>query len=207
MKPMLIRGGRVIDPSQKLDATMDLLLVDGAVAEVGEGLTAPDGAQLVDAEAMVVCPGLIDVHVHLREPGGEHKETIATGAAAAAAGGFAAIVAMPNTDPPVDDPATVGFVLAEGLRSGGARVYPTGTITVEQKGEQLAEMGEMIAAGAVAVTDDGRPVSNAGVMRMALEYALSFGIAVAVHAEDLELSRGGSMNEGVISTRLGLAGI
>lgn len=207
MKPMLIRGGRVIDPTQKLDASVDILLVDGAVAELGEGLSAPDGAETFDASGLVVCPGLIDVHVHLREPGGEHKETIATGAAAAAAGGFTSIVAMPNTDPPTDDPATVGFVLAEGLRAGGARVYPTGTITVEQKGEQLAEMGEMIAAGAVAVTDDGRPVSNAGVMRLALEYALTFGIAVAVHAEELELSRGGSMNEGTVSTRLGLNGI
>jgi dihydroorotase len=145
--------------------------------------------------------------VHLREPGGEHKETIRSGARAAAAGGFTAVVAMPNTDPPIDDPAAVGYVVAEGLRAGAARVYPTGTITVEQKGEQLTEFGELIAAGAVAVTDDGRPVSNAGVMRLALEYALTFDLPVAVHAEDLDLSRSGSMNEGVISTRLGLNGI
>ncbi len=207
MRPMLIRGGRVVDPTQKLDASVDLLLVEGAVAELGDNLSVPEGAETDDAGGLIVCPGLIDVHVHLREPGGEHKETIATGASAAVAGGFTSIVAMPNTDPPTDDPATVGFVLAEGLRARGARVYPTGTITVEQKGEHLAEMGEMIAAGAVAVTDDGRPVSNAGVMRLALEYALTFGIAVAVHAEELALSKGGSMNEGTISTRLGLNGI
>jgi dihydroorotase len=207
VRPILIRGGRVIDPSQGVDAALDLRLVDGAVAELGEGISASEETEVIDATGLVVCPGLIDVHVHLREPGGEHKETIATGAAAAAAGGFTSVVAMPNTDPPVDDPATVGFVLAEGLRGGGVRVYPTGAITVEQKGEHLTEVGEMIAAGAVAITDDGRPVSRAGVMRLALEYALTFDIPVAVHAEELELSRGGSMNEGVVASRLGLTGI
>jgi dihydroorotase len=207
VRPILIRGGRIVDPSQKLDATLDILLVDGAVAEIGEDLRQPSECEVIDASGLVVAPGLIDVHVHLREPGGEHKETIATGARAAAAGGFTAVVAMPNTDPPIDDPATVGFVAAEGLRSGGARVYPTGCITVEQKSEQLTEFGEMIAAGAVGVTDDGRPVTSASLMRMALEYALAFDIPVAVHAEELELSRGGSMNEGVVATRLGLTGI
>jgi dihydroorotase len=145
--------------------------------------------------------------VHLREPGYEHKETIATGARAAAAGGFTAICAMPNTDPPVDDPATVGYVLAAGLRAGAARVYPCGAVSVGQKGERLTEVGEMIHAGAVAITDDGRPVLTAGLMRLALEYARTFDIPVASHCEDLTLSRGGSMNEGVISTRLGLTGI
>lgn len=207
MRPMLIRGGRLIDPSQRLDAPLDLLLREGRVVAFGEGLDAPEDAEVVDAEGRVVCPGLIDVHVHLREPGGEHKETIRSGSRSAAAGGFTSVVAMPNTDPPIDNPAAVGFVLAEGLRAGGARVFPTGTITVGQKGEQLAEFGEMIAAGAVAVTDDGRPVFNAGTMRSALEYAQTFGIAVAVHAEELTLSRGGSMNEGIIATRLGLTGI
>jgi dihydroorotase len=204
---LLIRGGRVIDPSQGIDAELDLLLVDGRVAEIGRGPFAEDGADVIDARGRVVCPGLIDVHVHLREPGGEHKETIRTGSQAAAAGGFTAVVAMPNTDPPIDDPAAVGYVKAEGERAGFARVYPTGTITVEQKGDQLTEFGELIAAGAVAVTDDGRPVSNAGVMRLALEYSLTFDLPVAVHEEDLDLSRGGSMNEGIISTRLGLTGI
>jgi dihydroorotase len=207
VRPILIRGGRVVDPSQQLDATLDLLLADGAVAELGASLEAPEGAEIVDAAGLVVMPGLVDVHVHLREPGGEHKETIASGARAAAAGGFTSVVAMPNTDPPVDDPATVGFVAAEGLRAHGARVYPTGCITVEQKSEQLTEFGEMIDAGAVAVTDDGRPVVGASLMRLALEYALAFDIPVAVHAEELELSRGGSMNEGLAATRLGLTGI
>ncbi|MBA2671105.1 MAG: dihydroorotase [Gemmatimonadetes bacterium] len=207
MRPISIRGGRIVDPSQKLDSVLDLLLVDGAVAEIGENLGTPDDCEVIDASGFIVSPGLIDVHVHLREPGGEHKETIASGARAAAAGGFTAVIAMPNTDPPIDDPATVGFVVSEGLRSGGARVYPTGCITVEQKSLQLTEFGEMIAAGAVAVTDDGRPVTSASLMRMALEYALAFDLPVAVHAEELELSRGGSMNEGVVATRLGLTGI
>ncbi|MDP9348558.1 MAG: amidohydrolase family protein, partial [Gemmatimonadota bacterium] len=167
MRPTLIRGGRVIDPSQGLDATLDLLLHGGAVAEIGEDLEGPEEAEVVDAAGLVVCPGLIDVHVHLREPGFEHKETIATGARAAAAGGFTAVVAMPNTDPPIDNPASVGFVLAEGLRAGAARVYPSGAITVGQNGEQLTEFGELVGAGAVTVTDDGRPVMSAGIMRLA----------------------------------------
>jgi dihydroorotase len=207
VKPTLIRGARVIDPAGGLDALLDVLLVDGLVAEVGVGIAAPDGAEIVDASGLVVAPGLIDLHVHLREPGGEHKETIASGARAAVAGGFTAIVAMPNTDPPTDNPAAVGFVLAQGVRAQACRVYPSGAITVGQKGEQLAEIGEMVDAGAVTVTDDGRPVTNSGVMRLALEYAQSFDIPVSVHPEDLTLSNGGSMNEGIIATRLGLTGV
>jgi dihydroorotase len=147
------------------------------------------------------------VHVHLREPGGEHKETILSGARAAVAGGFTSVVAMPNTDPPIDAPAAVGYVRAAGLRAGLARVYPSGCITLGQKGEQLTEFGELMGAGAVCVTDDGRPVASAGVMRMALEYALTFDLPVAVHCEELTLSRGGSMNEGIVATRLGLTGV
>lgn len=207
MSAVLITGGRVVDPSQAFDRVADLLLVDGKVARLGDGIEAPEGAEQIDATGLVVAPGLIDVHVHLREPGGEHKETIRSGARAAAAGGFTAVVAMPNTRPPIDNPAAVGFVRAAGLRSGGARVYPSGTITVAQKGEQLAEFGELQEAGAVTVTDDGLPVMNAGVMRLALEYALSFDLPVSVHEEDMHLSSGGSMNEGVIATRLGLTGI
>jgi dihydroorotase len=208
MKPVIIRGGRVVDPSQKLDAVLDVLIDgNGLIGAIGERLDAPEGAESIDAAGLVVAPGLIDVHVHLREPGQEHKETIRSGARAAAAGGFTTVVAMPNTDPPIDNPASVGFVLAEGLRAGGARVYPTGCITVGQNGEQLTEFGELIHAGAVAVTDDGRPVSSAGMLRMALEYALAFDLPVAVHEEELTLSRGGSMNEGIIATRLGLTGI
>jgi dihydroorotase len=206
-RPLLLRGGRVVDPTQRLDDVLDLLLADGVVADVGARLEAPEGAEVREVAGLVVCPGLIDVHVHLREPGFEHKETISSGALAAAAGGFTSICAMPNTDPPVDDPASVGFVRAEGRRVGYARVYPVGCVSVGQKGERLTMIGEMVDAGAVAVSDDGRPVGDAGLMRLALEYCQSFGIPVANHCEDPGLSRGGSMNEGVVSTRMGLTGI
>lgn len=206
-KPILLRGGRVIDPSQDLDDIRDVLLAEGAVVGIAREIAPPEGTEIRDVAGLVVCPGLIDVHVHLREPGGEHKETIATGARAAAAGGYTAVCAMPNTDPPIDDPAAVGFVRAEGARAGAARVYPVGAISVGLKGERLTEVGEMVDAGAVAITDDGRPISDAGLMRLALEYAQTFGIPVATHSEELSLSRGGSMNEGIVSARLGLVGI
>ena len=204
---ILLKGGRVIDPTQKLDATLDVLLVDGQVAEIGADVHGHEHVHVHDVSGLVVCPGFIDLHVHLREPGGEHKETIQTGARAAAAGGFTAVCAMPNTDPPIDDPAAVGFVRAAGLRVAAARVYPTGAVTVGQKGERLTEMGEMTAAGAVAFTDDGRPVSDAGIMRLALEYTQSFNVPVASHCEERSLSKNGSMNEGLVCTRLGLTGI
>ncbi|HUP53181.1 MAG TPA: dihydroorotase [Longimicrobiales bacterium] len=203
---LLLRGGRVVDPSQKLDEKLDVLLVDGHVAKLGTRVSAPEHAQVRDCKGLIVTPGLIDVHVHLREPGEEHKETIATGAASAAAGGFTAICAMPNTDPPIDDPAAVGYVAAEGRRAGAARVYPVGCISVGRQGQRLALVGEMVESGAVAITDDGNPVMNSGLMRMALEYALAFGIPVADHPEDLGLSATGHMNEGLVSTRLGLPG-
>jgi dihydroorotase len=196
----------VVDPGQGIDDVRDVLLVDGRVASVSGRVEAPEGATEVDCSGKVVTPGLIDVHVHLREPGGEHKETIRSGTRSAAAGGFTSVCAMPNTDPPIDDPAAVGFVAAEGLRAGGTRVYPVGCISVGQKGEQLTEIGEMVEAGAVAITDDGLPVMNSGLMRLALEYSQAFGIPVADHPEDLGLSRGGQMNEGLVSTRLGLRG-
>jgi len=204
--PLLLRGGRVVDPAAGVDGVRDVLLADGRVARVAEGVEAPEGAEVLDCSGLVVTPGLIDLHVHLREPGGEHKETIASGARAAAAGGFTAVCAMPNTDPPIDDPAAVGFVAAAGRRAGAARVYPVGCISVGQEGERLAEIGEMVAAGAVAVTDDGRPVMDSGLMRLVLEYARGFGVPVADHPEDLGLSRKGVMNEGVVSSRLGLVG-
>ncbi len=206
-RPLLLRGGHVIDPSTGQDGTADVLLVGGRVEAVGTGFGTPDDAEVLDVSGLVVAPGLIDVHVHLREPGGEHKETIATGARAALAGGFTAVCAMPNTDPPIDDPAAVGFVRAEGRRAGHARVYPTGTVSLGMKGERLTLIGEMVEAGAVAITDDGRPVADAGLMRLALEYARTFGIPVAQHCEDHSLSAGGSMNEGIVSTRLGIRGI
>ncbi len=206
-RPVLLRGGRVVDPARGVDAQLDVLLADGRVAELGRALAAPDGADVRVVGGLVVCPGLVDVHVHLREPGGEHKETIASGARAAVAGGITAVCAMPNTDPPVDDPASVGYVRAAGLRAGGARVYPMGAVSVGRQGERLTEMGEMVEAGAVGFTDDGSPVSDSGLMRLALEYTLAFGVPVASHAEDRTLARGGVMNEGLVSTRLGLTGM
>ena len=205
-RPLVIRGGRVVDPSQSLDAVCDLLVVDGTIAAVGEGLDAPDEAQEIAALGLLVTPGLIDVHVHLREPGGEHRETIASGTKAAVSGGFTAICAMPNTDPVVDDPAGVGFVVAQAAAARAARVYPLGAISVGQEGKQLAAIGEMVAAGAVGITDDGNPVMDSGLMRMALGYAQTFDVPVADHPEDLGLSKDGVMNEGLVATRLGLRG-
>jgi dihydroorotase len=196
----------VVDPASGVDRVLDVLLADGLVARVGAGLEAPEGAVVEACEGLLVLPGLIDVHVHLREPGFEHKETIATGSAAAVAGGFTSICAMPNTDPVIDSPATVGFVAAAGRAAGLARVYPVGAISIGQKGERLTEIGELVEAGAVAVTDDGAPVMDSGLMRMALEYAQVFDIPVADHPEDIGLSRGGVMNEGLVSARLGLGG-
>ncbi len=204
--PLLLRGGRVVDPSQGLDETRDVLVKDGRIEGIEGRIEGVEGARVLELDGKVVTPGLIDVHVHLREPGQEHKETIASGARAAAAGGFTAVVAMPNTDPPIDSPAAVGYVRAAGARAGAARVYPTGAISVGLRGERLAGMGEMVEAGAVAVTDDGHPVMDSGLMRLALEYARGFDIPVADHPEDLGLSRGGHMNEGVVSSRMGVRG-
>ncbi len=205
-RPMLIQGGRVVDPTQKLDGIRDLLLVDGKVEALAESVEGPEGCREVDAAGLVVTPGLIDVHVHLREPGQEHKETIATGSRAAVAGGFTAICSMPNTDPPIDDPAAVGFVVAQARAAGAARVYPMGAISKGMEGEALAEFGGLVEAGAVGVTDDGRPVMDGGLMRMAMEYAQAFDIPVVDHPEDLTLSRDGTMNEGLIASKLGLRG-
>lgn len=204
--PLLLKGGRLVDPAQGIDEVLDVLVVDGVVARAGSGLEAPEGARVESCEGLVVVPGLVDVHVHLREPGGEHKETIASGAMAAVAGGFTSICAMPNTDPVIDSPATVGFVAAAGRAAGFARVYPVGAISIGRKGERLTEIGELAEAGAVAISDDGSPVMDSGLMRMALEYAQAFDIPVADHPEDLGLSRNGVMNEGLVSARLGLQG-
>ena len=206
-RPLLLRGGRVIDPANGRDEVADVLLERGTVRDVGLNLGAPDGAEVIDVAGMVVAPGLIDVHVHLREPGQEERETIATGAASAVAGGFTGICAMPNTDPVIDNQAAVGFVKATGEAAGLARVYPIGCISVGQRGERLAEFGEMVAAGAVAVSDDGHPVMSSQLMRNALEYALTFGIPVADHCEDAPLAKGGAMHEGIVAARLGLKGI
>jgi dihydroorotase len=206
-RPLLLKGGRVIDPSRDLDQTADVLIQDGRIVGVGAGLGAPDGVDVRDVRGRVVAPGLVDVHVHLREPGNEDVETIATGARAAAAGGFTAVCAMPNTDPVTDNQAAVGFVVRQSVRAGLARVYPIGAISVGQKGEQLSEFGEMVGAGAVAVSDDGRPVVSSHLMRTALEYARAFDVPVADHCEEPTLAAGGVMHEGLVATRLGLKGI
>ncbi|MEZ4414296.1 MAG: dihydroorotase [Gemmatimonadota bacterium] len=206
VRPLLLRGGRVVDPAHRVDGRLDVLLADGHVAAIGESLEAPEQALVLDVNGKVVTPGLIDVHVHLREPGGEHKETIESGLKAAAAGGFTAVCAMPNTDPPLDDASSIRFVLERGARVRGARVYPVGALSRGRKGERLTDVGELVDAGAVGITDDGDPIMDSGLMRLALEYAQTFGIPVADHAEDLGLSAGGHMNDGPTATRLGLKG-
>jgi dihydroorotase len=204
---LLIRGGRVIDPASGRDELADVLLAGGKVEAVGRGLGTPDGAETIDASGLVVAPGFIDLHTHLREPGQEELETIATGALSAVAGGFTAVCAMPNTDPVCDNQGVVGFVVSQAQRAGKARVYPIGAISLGQKGQQLAEFGELVGAGAVAVSDDGHPVMSSHLMRTALEYAKVFGIPVADHCEEMSLAEGGAMHEGIVSTRLGLKGI
>ena len=204
---ILIHGGRLIDPAQGIDGAFDLLLEDGAVAQVGERLKKPKDAEAIDASGLVVCPGLIDIHVHLREPGQEYKETVETGTMAAAAGGFTAVACMANTEPVNDNRSVTEHILAEARRHGYARVYPIGAVSKQLAGEELAEIGEMVRAGAVAVSDDGRPVMNAELMRRALLYAQHFAIPVIQHAEDLHLAGAGVMHEGEWSTKLGLPGL
>ena len=207
MKPLLLRGGRLVDPSQNLDERGDLLITGGDIAAVGGKINGPEEAEVVDCEGLIVAPGFIDVHCHLREPGREDVETVATGARAAAAGGFTAVCAMPNTDPVTDNQAAVGFIVRQASRAGAARVYPIGAISVGQEGKVLAEFGEMVGAGAIAVSDDGKPVASAQLMRTALEYARTFRIPVIDHCEEPTLSDGGTMNEGIVSAHLGLKGI
>ena len=209
-RAVLLKGGRIVDPSQSLDSVGDLLITDGFIAAVGRvGDVRRDGDALdtIDCAGLIVSPGFIDVHCHLREPGREEVETIATGARAAAAGGFTAVCAMPNTDPVTDNQAAVGFIISQANKAGGSRVYPIGAISIGQLGGTLAEFGEMVSAGAVAVSDDGKPVVSAQLMRTALEYARTFGIPVADHCEEPTLAAGGVMNEGLMSARLGLKGI
>jgi dihydroorotase len=206
-RPLVLRGGRILDPSRGVDEIGDLLIADGKIQSSADKVGDVDDATVIDCDGRVVSPGFIDVHCHLREPGREDVETIATGARAAAAGGFTAVCAMPNTDPVTDNQAAVGFIARQAQRANASRVHVIGAISVGQKGETLAEFGEMVAAGAVAVSDDGRPVVSAQLMRTALEYARSFSIPVIDHCEELTLAHGGSMNEGIVSARLGLKGI
>ncbi|HEX8960094.1 MAG TPA: dihydroorotase [Geobacteraceae bacterium] len=203
---LLIKGGRVIDPSQGIDDTLDVLVVEGRIKEVGKGLKGA-GAETIDASGMLVVPGLIDMHVHLRDPGLEYKEDIVSGTRAAAAGGFTSIACMPNTKPVNDNKAITTYILDKARREGAVNVFPIGAITQGSKGEALAEMGELKEAGCVAVSDDGHPVANAELMRRALEYARGMGIMVISHAEEKALVGEGVMNEGFTSTELGLKGI
>lgn len=208
---LLIKGGRVIDPSQDIDQTGDLLIEDGRVKALADGGAsegaAGEGAEVFDAAGLVVAPGFIDLHVHMREPGQEYKETIATGAAAAVAGGFTSVCAMPNTIPVNDNSSVTRYIIEKAREAGLAEVHPVGAITRGSKGEELAEMAEMKEAGAVAVSDDGRPVMNAQVMRHAMEYARDHGLVVVDHCQDLHLSAGGVIHEGRYSTLLGLKGM
>ncbi|HXO19739.1 MAG TPA: dihydroorotase [Thermoanaerobaculia bacterium] len=204
---LLVHGGRLIDPSQGLDGDFDLLLEDGAVARVDGKIRPAKDVETFDATGLVVTPGLIDLHVHLREPGQEYKETVETGTMAAAAGGFTAVACMANTEPVNDNRSVTEHILAEARRCGFARVYPIGAVSKKLAGEELAEIGDMVRAGAVAVSDDGRPVMNAELMRRAFLYARHFDVPVIQHAEDLNLAAGGVMHEGEWSTRLGLPGL
>jgi dihydroorotase len=203
---ILIRGGQVIDPG-RINEAADVLIENGKVAAVGRNLTAPRGATIVEAKGRLVLPGFVDLHVHFREPGFEYKETIQSGAAAAVAGGFTTVCCMPNTNPVNDNQAITEFIVDRAREAGLANVLPIGAITKGSEGKELAEIGDLRRAGCVAISDDGRPVMNSLVMRRAMEYALAFDVPVIDHCEDLHLSEGGCMNEGLVSTELGLPGI
>ena len=206
MSRLLINNGRVIDPESGLDAQCDVLVEDGLIAAVEPRLEVSE-AEVFDASGYVVAPGFIDIHVHLREPGIEHAETIESGARAAAAGGFTSVCCMPNTIPVNDSPTVTSFIVERARRYAAVNVFPIGAITKGSEGEQLAEIGAMKGAGAVAISDDGLPVMNSGVMRQAMRYADSFGLTVIDHCEDLNLSIGGDIHEGERAVRLGLRGI
>lgn len=202
---LLIANGRVVDPSQDLDARRDVLIEDGRVSRVEESIDAGE-VPVLDAGGLVVTPGWIDMHVHLREPGQEYKENIRTGTQAAAAGGFTAVACMANTDPVNDNRSVTEHIQKEADRHGYARVYPVGAVSKQLAGEELAEVADMVSAGVVAVSDDGRPVADSELMRRALQYIQHFDIPLVQHAQDLALSAGGVMHEGEWSTRLGLPG-
>ena len=206
MAKLLIKNGHIIDPASGQDGVADLLIENGLVSGIGVNLTSAD-AEVFDASGMFVAPGFLDIHVHLREPGAEHAETIESGAKAAAAGGFTSVCCMPNTTP-VNDSATVtSYIIERARKLAPVNVYPIGAITKGSLGEELASIGSMVNAGVVAISDDGRPVMNSRIMRRAMETAKAFGVPVIDHCEDLNLSSGGDMHEGLTSTRLGLRGI
>ena len=203
---LLLKGGSVVDPSQKLEKKLDLLVEKGRVAALGK-IQAKKSWQVIDASGWIVAPGFVDMHVHLREPGREDKETILTGSRAAAAGGFSSITCMPNTQPVNDSEAITRFILERAGRAGLVNVFPAGAITKGLQGKELAEIGEMVKAGVVAITDDGKSVENNQIMRRALEYAKIFDIPIIDHCEDRQLAAAGHLNESAVSTRLGVGGI
>ena len=208
---ILIKGGRVIDPG-RVNGPADVLIDNGKIVAVGQKLDPPAGkadpsTTIIDARGKLVLPGLVDLHVHLREPGFEYKDTIQTGTAAAVAGGFTSVCCMPNTSPVNDNQSITEFILEQARLAGNAHVFPVGAITKGSEGKELAEIGELRHAGCVAISDDGQPVMNSLIMRRAMEYALAFDLPVIDHCEDLHLSEGGCMNEGLVSTQLGLPGI
>ena len=203
---LLIQGGHVIDPG-RFNGVADVLIENGTISAVGSKLVAPAGTTVIRAAGQLVLPGFVDLHVHFREPGFEYKETIQSGTAAAVAGGFTTVCAMPNTNPVNDNQSVTEFMLERAKAAGNAHLYPIGAITKRSEGKELAEIGDLRRAGCVAISDDGKPVMNSLVMRRAMEYARAFDVPVVDHCEDLHLSEGGCMNEGLVSTELGLPGI
>ncbi|TET42032.1 MAG: dihydroorotase, partial [Dehalococcoidia bacterium] len=203
---LLIRGGHIIDPSQGIDQVGDLLIAEGKIMQIG-GTVIPGEAKNLDASGLVVCPGFIDLHCHLREPGFEEKETIATGTKAAAIGGFATVCCMANTEPPLDTPTAVAWVKQKASKDSLVAVLPIGCITKGRKGKELTDMGELAEAGVVAFSDDGNPVASSQLMRCAMDYSRDLGLSIIDHCEDKALSDNGIINEGQISTELGLKGI
>ena len=209
MQPVLVQGGRLVDPANGVNALLDLLTADGRVRQLGADLTAAAaaaGAEVIDAHGKLVLPGLIDVHVHLRQPGFEYKETIESGLRAALAGGFTGVCPMPNTNPVSDTRADMEFLRREARRLDLINLWPVGAVTVRQEGRQLTEFGELRNGGAVALSDDGKPIVSSAILRRALEYARKFDLPLMLHEEDPELSLAGDLNEGVVATRLGLLG-
>ena len=206
MAKILIKGGRVISPAQKLDKTCDVLIEKGKIVAIGKGLD-DKGAKVIDATGKIVTPGLVDIHVHLRDPGLEYKEDIASGTLSAVTGGFTSVACMPNTQPVNDNQTVTSYILNKAAQEGHCRVFPIASITKGLKGESLTGMGELKELGVTAVSDDGKPVSNPQLMRRAMEYAKPFGLTIVSHAEDLDLVDSGVMNEGPVSTELGLKGI
>ncbi|HRY30394.1 MAG TPA: dihydroorotase [Elusimicrobiota bacterium] len=204
---LLIRGGRVVDPAHKRDGVMDVLMENGKIARVGKNLAVSPAVETVDARGLVVIPGLVDMHVHLREPGNEDAETIESGTRSAAAGGITGVAAMPNTNPPPDNVSGIRFLLRKAAEEGAVRVWPVGTITHNRAGKALSEIGAMSQAGCVALSDDGSAVADSQVLRRAMEYARLFHLTVIEHAEDKALFSDGVMNDGPLATRLGYRGI